>query len=73
MRRVIYIPDVDEIIPDISYYYYLPISEKFVFDCLVSDIWTTDGEILHDMEEDKTINIQLTEPALHHYAGWEFE
>jgi hypothetical protein len=72
MRRVIYIPAVDEIIPDISYYYLLPVSDKYVFDCLVPDKWTTDGEILHDMTDDKTITVQLLEPAVHHYAGWEF-
>lgn len=72
MRRVIYIPDVDESIPDISYYYLLPVSGKYVFDCLVSDTWVTDGEILHDRTDDKTITVQLAEPAVHHYAGWEF-
>lgn len=72
MRRVIYIPAVDEIIPDVSYHYLLPVSGKYVFDCIVSDTWTTDGEIIHDMTDDKTITVQLTEPAVHHYAGWEF-
>jgi hypothetical protein len=30
MRRVIYIPDVEESIPDISYHYLLPVSGKYV-------------------------------------------
>ncbi len=72
MRRVIYIPDVDEIIPDISYHYLLPVSGKYFFDSIVPDNWKTLGEILHDMSDDKTITIQLPEPAQHHYAGWEF-
>jgi|JI10StandDraft_1071094.scaffolds.fasta_scaffold06748_3 hypothetical protein len=72
MRRVIYIPDVEESIPYISYHYLLPVLGKYVFDCIVSDTWTTDGEIIHDMTDDKTITVQLTGPAVHHYAGWEF-
>lgn len=72
MRRVIYIPDVNEIIPDISYHYLLPVSGKYVFDSIVPDNWNTLGETLHDMSDDKTITIQLPEPAQHHYAGWEF-
>jgi len=72
MRRVIFVPAVDEIIPDISYHYQLPVSGKFVLDSIVSDNWDTGGEVLHDMSDDGTISAQLPEPAQHHYAGWEF-
>lgn len=72
MRRVIYVPDIDEIIPDISYHYLLPVSGKYVFDSIVPDNWATDGEILHEMTDKGVIVKQLTEPARHHYAGWEF-
>ncbi len=72
MRRVIFIPAVDEIVPDISYYYQLPVSGKYVFDSLVPDTWATDGEVLHDMTDAGVITTQLPEPAQHHYAGWDF-
>lgn len=72
MRRVIFVPAVDEILPDSSYHYQLPVSGKFVVDSIVPDKWDTDGDILHDMSEDRTIAVQLPEPAPHHYAGWEF-
>ncbi len=72
MRRVIFVPAVDEPIPDISYHYQLPVSGRFVLDSIVPDKWDTDGEILHDMSDGATIVGQLPEPAQHHYAGWEF-
>lgn len=72
MRRVIFVPAVDEIIPNISYYYQLPIVGDYVVDSIVPDNWDTKGTVLHDMSEDRTITVQLPEPAPHHYAGWEF-
>jgi len=72
MRRVIYIPAVEEQIPDIWYHCQLPVSGDFVFDVLVDDKWDTDGVVKHEMLEDRTIITQLPEPAVHHYAGWEF-
>lgn len=74
MIRVIYQPAVDELIPDIVTYYKLPISGLDVLDVLVEDNWHTEGTVLYssdNFDEDGDL-IPLSEPAIHHYAGWEF-
>jgi hypothetical protein len=72
--RVIYQPAVDELIPDIVTYYQLPVSGLYVLDVLVDDTWDTDGTILYssDRFDEDGDPILLPEPAVHHYAGWEF-
>jgi hypothetical protein len=74
MIRVIYQPAVDELIPDIVTYYKLPVSGLDVLDVLVEDNWDTEGTVLYSsdkFDEDGDL-IPLAEPAIHHYAGWEF-
>ncbi len=74
MIRVIYQPAADEIIPDNSVYYRLPVSGLDVVDSLVPYDWDTDGTVLYssdNFDEDGDV-IPLAEPAIHHFAGWEF-
>ena len=68
MKRVIFTPNPDVIIPDISVYYVLPVAGP-VFDCLVDDTWVCDGTLHYDSDPDAPK--ALAEPFIHHYAGWE--
>lgn len=72
MKRVIFTPNVDVVIPDIAIYYALPIA-GFVFDCLVEDNWDCDGVLHYDSSARDIDNnlIPLAESHVHHYAGWE--
>lgn len=79
MKRVIFAPDIDEIIPDGAVYYELPIAGP-VFDALVEDDWDTFGTIHYDssavvMEDvDGQLvpkAVPMAEPHVHHFAGWE--
>lgn len=74
MIRVIYQPAVDELIPDIVTYYKLPVSGLDVLDVLVEDNWHTEGIVLYSSDnfDEDGDPIPLAEPAIHHYAGWEF-
>lgn len=67
MKRMIYVPSVDEFVPDGSVYYTLPVSGKNVVDVICDDDFTSDGEILFDSISAPT----LSEPFIHHFAGWE--
>jgi hypothetical protein len=69
--RVIYVPAVDEQIPDGGVLYTLPQSGKEVVDVIVDDNWDTDGEKLFEMDSAGAVLIPLTEPHIHHFAGWE--
>lgn len=69
MKRVIFTPNPDVIIPEIAVYYHLPVAGP-VFDCLVEDDWDCDG-ILH-YNSDPNGPVPLIEAPIHHYAGWEF-
>lgn len=72
MKRVIFAPDIDEIIPDGAVYYELPIAGP-VFDVLVDDDWDTLGTIHYDSSaRDVDDNpVPLAEPHVHHFSGWE--
>lgn len=72
MKRLIYTPAVDEIIPDGAYHYILPVSGKDVVDVIVPDNFGTDGEIVHEQNDRGVIATHLPERAVHHFAGWEF-
>lgn len=67
MKRIIYVPGIDEMIPDGGVYYQLPQSEKDVVGVICEDGFTTTGETLYDSKA----GISLTEPFIHHFAGWE--
>ncbi len=67
MKRMIYVPADNEMVPDGAIYYKLPISLKDVIDVICEDDFTTAGETLYD-----SINgPMLAEPFIHHFAGWE--
>ncbi len=68
MKRVIFTPGVDVLIPEIAVYYVLPTAGP-VFDCLVEDDWDCDGTLHYDSDPDAPK--ALAEPFIHHYAGWE--
>lgn len=67
MKRLIYVPAINEMIPEPSVYYRLPVSQKDVVDCLCDDDFTTAGETLYD----SISGPMLAEPFIHHFAGWE--
>ena len=67
MKRMIFIPAVDEIIPDGGVYYHLPVSGKNVIDVICYEEFTTTGETLYD----SISGPMLAEPFIHHFAGWE--
>ena len=71
--RIIYQPAEDEVIPDGAVYYTLPVSGLDVVDALVPDDFDTDGTVLFssdNFDEDGDL-IPLSEPFIHHFAGWE--
>lgn len=72
MKRLIYIPSDNEIIPDGAYHYILPVSGKDVFDVLVPDNFDTDGEVIHEQDDKGVIVTKLPETPIHHFAGWDF-
>lgn len=66
MKRVIYQPAIGEAIPPDAMQYTLPVS-GFVVDVLVADDFEAVGVVLYD-----SLNgIDLPEPFLHHFSGWE--
>lgn len=66
MKRLIYKPAVNENIPPNGIFYTLPLNGPVV-DVIVDDSFVTAGTILYD-----SLNgIELNEPFLHHFAGWE--
>lgn len=67
MIRVIYVPGVDEFVPDGGIYYRLPVSGKEVVDVITTEDFSTEGEILYNSDGSKN----LAEPFVHHFAGWE--
>ena len=74
MIRVIFEPGINERIPDGAQFYRLPVANVDVIDALVPDDWDTDG-VVHYSSDNFTEDgdpILLTEPAIHHFAGWEF-
>ncbi len=68
MKRVIFTPNPDVIIPEIAVYYVLPTAGP-VFDCLVDDSYDPDGAVFYNSDPDAPK--ALAEPFIHHYAGWE--
>ncbi len=67
MKRIIYVPGIDEMIPSPAVYYRLPVSNKDVVDVICEDDFTTTGEKLYDSK----LGPSLAEPFIHHFAGWE--
>ena len=67
MKRMIYSPGVDEIIPDGAIYYRLPQSNQNVVDVICEDDFATDGTVFYD----SVAGPSLAEPFVHHFAGWE--
>ena len=67
MKRVIYVPAEDEYIPDGGVYYNLPVMNKDVIDIIVDDDFSTIGTVYYD----SVLQPTLTEPFIHHFAGWE--
>ena len=67
MKRVIYEPDTDEYVPEGGVYYNLPVMNKDVIDIIVEDDFTTTGTVYYDSVSQLT----LSEPFVHHFAGWE--
>ena len=67
MKRIIYEPDVDEFVPDGGVFYNLPVMNKDVVDIIVDDDFTTTGTVYYDSVSNPT----LSEPFVHHFAGWE--
>lgn len=66
MKRLIYTPTIGEEIPAEAKFYTLPVAGDVV-DVLVPDDFTTAGTVHHD----SSIGLVLSEPYLHHFAGWE--
>lgn len=66
MKRLIYTPALGEEIPPGAKFYTLPVAGDVV-DVLVPDDFTTAGTVHHD----SSINLVLSEPYYHHFAGWE--
>lgn len=66
MKRVIYTPDISEVIPDGAMQYTLNVS-GFVVDAIVPDEFVTAGTIHYDSLN----SVELPEPFIHHFAGWE--
>ena len=66
MKRIIYQPVIGEAIPADAMQYTLPVS-GFVVDVLVEDDFTTAGVVLYDSLD----GIELPEPFIHHFSGWE--
>jgi len=69
MKRMIYIPAINEMIPDGGVFYRLPVSGKDVVDVICDDDFSTMGEIHYDSK----IGQMLSEPFIHHFAGWEVQ
>jgi hypothetical protein len=67
MIRIIYVPAVDELIPNGAIYYKLPISGKDVVDVIADDDFSTEGEVLYNSNGGPS----LPEPFVHHFSGWE--
>lgn len=72
MKRVIFTPAVDEIIPDGGVYYTLPVAGP-VIDVIVEDDWDTWGVLHYDSSavDGNGDPVPLAEPHVHHFAGWE--
>jgi len=77
MKRIIYEPDTDEFVPEGGVFYHLPIMNKDVVDIIVDDDFTTTGTVYDDFTTTGTVyydsvsNPTLSEPFVHHFAGWE--
>lgn len=69
MKRIIYTPAIGEPIPDNADArpYIQPVSGIHVIDLIVPDDFTTAGTVYHD----SSTGLTLTEPYIHHHAGWE--
>lgn len=67
MKRIIYEPDTDEFVPEGGVFYHLPIMNKDVVDIIFDDDLTTTGTVYYDSVSNPT----LSEPFVHHFAGWE--
>ena len=67
MKRIIYGPAAGETILSTSITYTLPVSGMVVVDVIVEDSFTTSGTVRYDSLE----GINLSEPPIHQFAGWE--
>jgi len=66
MKRIIYKPSNNEAIPNGAMFYTLPVNGP-VIDAIVDDNFVTTGTVLYD-----SLNgIDLHEPFIHHFDGWE--
>ena len=89
MKRLIYEPAEGEEIPETraTVSYTLPVAGVFVCDCIVDDVFTTEGIIHYDStlitpavfsKDNEPVEItprviakELDEPFVHHFSGWE--
>jgi len=67
MKRVIYEPSVGETVPSTAVTYTLPVSGMVVVDVIVDDGFTIAGTVRYD----SLAGINLSEPPIHQFAGWE--
>lgn len=70
MKRAIFIPADDELIPDNSIVYSLPVAKKQVVDSITSDDWKFFGQVLYLEQPQGTVVTPLSEPMQHNFAGW---
>jgi len=70
MKRVIMIPADDELLPDNSIIYQLPVMNRQVVDCIAPDNWIFYGDIKYLEQPQGTIITPLSEPMQHNFAGW---
>lgn len=69
MKRMIYVPAVDEMIPENAVYYRLPVAGVDVVDVVCEDDFSTTGTVRYDSKSGP----MLAEPFIHHFAGWEVQ
>ena len=67
MKRIIYEPAIGETAPSTAATYTLPVSSMVVVDVIVDDSFTTAGTVRYD----SLAGINLSEPPIHQFAGWE--
>lgn len=70
MKRAILIPADNELLPDGSIIYQLPVMNKQVVDCIAPDDWIFYGTILYLEQPQGTVVTPLSEPRIHDFAGW---
>lgn len=66
MKRIIYKPTIDEVVPNGAMFYTLPVNGA-VIDVIVDDNFVTTGTVLYD----SLTGTMLNEPFIQHFSGWE--